>query len=358
MRRIVMTPSVGAPRGRRRPTRYAGFAADVPEGPVCPPGKAPPPPSGVPIHLTANADGVVAGATASVNTLALKDPRPIEIHAIKFSILGAYSATLGACPAVNGGMVGVGLTLGSLPLTQGFVPIWNFARGESLVDDSCTTRSYDATSLSFPLAADYVWRLPRPLYVPPGRVVVPQVQHRGIISYPIDFRISYVGRTVEEKKGKATIQIPYVTAWTSGSYAINSARTLERSSETDFRNPFIRPLHVLYFVGRSLQTEVYASSGLVVCRGHPYNLYNSLFSIKMSHSSGVKAIEDYTPIGVVMPIDQGAIWPCPHDLDPQSFYTIDLLKNASASTQYNPTGYTGHTEQLQLSMVGWREEDL
>lgn len=353
MRRIVMTPSVGAPRGRRRPTRYAGFAEDGPAGPVCPPAKkGPPPPGGVPIHLTATASGVVAGATASVNTLALKDPHAVEIHAIKFSILAADNTV-----AVNGGMVGVSLTLGSLPVTQGYVPIWNFARGESLVDDSCTTRSYDATAQGFPYCADYVWRLPRPLYVPPGRVLVPQVQHRGVISSAIDFRISYVGRTVEEKKGKATIQVPYVTSWSSNSYALADGRTLERSNETDFRNPFTRPLHVLYFVGRSLQTEIHSATLRTVCRGHPYNLYNSLVSIKMSHSSGLKAIEDYTPIGVVMPIDQGAIWPCPHDLAPQSFYTIDLLKAAPSATS-NETGYTGHVEQLQISMVGWREEDL
>lgn len=366
MRQIVMTPSVGAPRPRRS---MGNFGQKF--GPVCPnpdsaaAGRArmraqiPPAFRGAPVHLSAEALSVVSGATASVNTLALKDPRPLEIHAIKFGILGGIDPATATPIAVNGGMVAVNLTLGALPITQGYVPIWCFGRGETLADDGCVGDGGDFTGDNFPYRAEYVWRLPRPLYVPPGRIVTPQIQHRGIIPNTIDFRISYVGRTVEERKRGTKIEVPYVTSWLSSSYATDTGRTIETSSETDFRNPFGVPMHVNYFVGRTFQTGTISGTNGLVCAGSPYNLYNTLFRFKMAHSSGLRVIEDYTPIGAIIPVDQGAIWPCPHELDPGSYFNFELLFTGDGwwgSTPFSP--YATYLEQVHLAMVGWREEVL
>lgn len=292
-----------------------------------------------PIHLTATAT-LQSNSQQGVNAIALKNPsgEAMELLEIKWRLQIDYSSSLGAAIAL-GGAVACKLDLGNYPLTNGFVPVWSFGRGENVANES--NYLYTPAAVADVVRDEYRWRLPRPLYVPAGAVVMATFQNLGLIQPAITLQVSYSARSVARSPKK--VFLPYASCYASKPLNALAADS-DQSSETDLGNPFDEPLHLQRFTGRVLTT---ASGYLVETGGAEYSAY--LTRVRMSDSFGRPIIRSLIPFRNAFPAMSrsweldGAV------MDPRSYFNVYLSKNAPSETYTVP-----FTIQCFVGLVGHR----
>lgn len=365
---------------------------------------------GEPISLTAGSI-VKANSTAAVNTRALRNPTgaPMEIHEIRFeAAIDDTSTSAGErmVEYITPGVMGVDLSLGSMPLTNGFVPAWLLGRGTHLREEGGVGSNGKRVL--------HTWRLSRPMYVPAGGVVTPTLQHRGGITQPLDMRITLSGRSLVGQRKPTRSFLPYATSYVSKTFDANSLRDTDESRELDLVNPSSEPLMVERFTGRLLVSTRYTATGYspktwtlgerclsdttkiyectdpgtgpstsaptgygsgISCGNGVYFTYigqtpgvtstetdfpdfgNSLVYLRMLSSTGHPAVRNWTLFRNVFPPHTRS-WETQHLLGPKNFYKVFLAKNLPAG-QFDVLNTYGYLKvQAHIGMVGWREVKL
>lgn len=197
-----------------------------------------------PIHLTAQVS-VQPGANAGVNSISLQNPLglPMEILEIKWMVFSGANVT------ANGGAIECALNLASVPISQGFIPIWNYGPCRNELQE---TNASNNGNILFPV---YTWKLKHPLFVPAGACLQPTFKHRGMVPNEITVRISYSCRTlpanyIPPKK----VKVPYVAAFVSKPFSMTAALATttdsDVSKETDVVNRWDHPVQVHQWIGR------------------------------------------------------------------------------------------------------------
>ena len=99
-----------------------------------------------PVHLSGSLI-LRSGTNGAVSQAALKNPmnQDMELLEIKFEVSGGQ---IGAFANVFGGTIWCDLTLGSIKLTNGSIPVWCFGRGENLEGEVTTGRYRSMSRLS------------------------------------------------------------------------------------------------------------------------------------------------------------------------------------------------------------------
>lgn len=313
------------------------------------------PPLSDPIHLSATAT-VASNSSAGVNAAALKNPSggPMEIHQIKWE-LQIPSASVSFTGAVAGGVIACKLEMGGHALTNGYVPVWNFVRPNSILNEILINTGATAAGQ----VSVFTWTLPRPLYVPDGVVVTPTLQHRGLYTSSINVRVSFGARTFRSKSGPPKkIYLPYVSSYVSKNFDANADDT-DQSTELDLVNPFDQPLRLQRLTGRAqfLNSNKNGSGTIYVDEG--YNGSSSgaspgeeMLKLRIFDSNGRPIVRNPTILRSIFPtstrsweFDNGAV------MDPQSYYRILVNKSAPlAGTSSDPVFC-----QAFVGAVGWRE---
>lgn len=210
--------------------------------------------------LTAGQGGVVMDAAKLISPY--RGPMLIDTIGFKVDVSGT-----GPAAAVQlGGSLRVRLQMGRIALTgEKPVPMWSFgpaiqAMGELVPVVSGGTITLTAT------AAYYRWRLPEPLFVPAGAIIMPTFYRGATASAqntPGSAQLDALNVIDSTKNALATItyrglrlppntpqpryiNAPFVTAWVDDA----GAATPGMSAERDLVNPFLVPLRVERFVGR------------------------------------------------------------------------------------------------------------
>lgn len=322
-----------------------------------------------PIHLTAAAS-VPSNSTTGVNAAALKNPTgaAMMIHQIKFSLKAQVSSGAQFQATVLGGMILCDLKLGNIPLTNGFVPVWNFVKPNSFNSELFTLITEEATADA--AYAEFCWTLARPLYVPANAVIIPSFSNTGLVPNTIDVRISYAGRSL--KAGAAPpkrVFIPYVSSYISKNFPADDEDS-DESSELSIINPFDQPLKLQRLTGRCQNVRniaglatVYADEGFsqVIVPGLSSDYYLSMatpgeemISVKIYDSNGRPIVKDFTIFRAVFPtttrsweFDNGAV------MDPQSYYRVFVDKQPALIGD-TATDFTIFS-QITIGAVGWRE---
>lgn len=317
---------------------------------------------------------LASNTTGGVNTVALRNPmnRPMEILAVQFEldmeILGA--AGINILPNnVMGGLIAVKMELGQYPITNGYVPVWSLGRSEQWIDEDQGTVALPTvvgfltvnTPVGTALCANqnYLWRLPRPLFVPAGSVVTPTFQHRGLFTESIDVNISYICRSLPIGYEPKKILVPYASSFITPNFDLDSIATSgdteqSDSTETDLINPFDTELYLQRFTGRSFVYNNGSPEQTAEGAFTPVSAYiDAATTVRMADSHGRPIIPFYTPFrtafaGVTRSWEMDA----GHMLDPQSYYLASLRVGPLA-----PTIFVGEqfTLQAQIGVVGWRE---
>lgn len=299
------------------------------------------PPPASPIHLSGSVV-IASGANATVPASALKNPmgQDMEILEIKFElslpafVLSAYNASFA------GATIACELTMGSLKLTNGSIPVFLFGRAENLSAESKYDRATETVYAAF------TWRLPRPLFVPAGAAVVPNFTHTGMTPDAINVRIGYSARTIFVKPRR--IYVPWVAKYSSKSFNPISAADTDASIELDLVNPNPETLYLQRFVGRTVSVN----PSYVGKTEGPVAFSSQYLSARITDSYGRPIVRDFTPFyGIFSPLtrswemDNGAV------LDPESYYLVNLRKDAMTMSAFYASAYA----QAFISMVGWRE---
>ena len=312
----------------------------IPQGRLIPPRSADPvykrqsPAS--PVHLSSSLI-LRSGTNGAVSQAALKNPmgQDMELLEIKFELSGGQ---IGNFAGVFGGTIWCDLTLGSIKLTNGSIPVWGFGRAENL---EAEIKIDAATNTTF---CSYSWRLPRPLFIPAGAVLVPNFTHTGFVPDTINVRVGYSGRTVFTKPKK--LYVPWVAKFVSKALNPIENAGVDRSSELDLVNPNPELFYLQRFVGR---TQVIST--ISAFENEPQSFGSQRLLMRMTDSYGRPIVRSFTPFRSVFgaltrswEMDNGA------ELDPEAYYLVELKKEADPNLEYQ-----GATAQAFISMVGWRE---
>jgi len=297
-----------------------------------------------PIHLSGSLL-LFPGSSGSVPPAALKNPmgQDMELLEVKFE-LSLVTAITGAENIPAGASIWCELMMGGNKLTNGAIPVWNYGRAENIEGEY----KRDTTSGREFLA--YSWRLPRPLFIPAGAVVIPKFTHTGLFPGAISVRIGYSARTVFTKP--KVVYMPWVAKYVSKAFNPITAAGTDASSELDLVNPHPEVLHLQRFTGRLYTSRGTTAAGPSTADIAPEigGLY--LFA-RMSDSYGRPIVRSYTPFQSVFE-GVGQSWEMDGaTLDPEAFFVVNLRKDALSTTVY-PSAQT----QAFVSMVGWRELEL
>jgi len=295
-------------------------------------------PPASPVHLSSSLV-LVSGSNGTPPDAALKNPmgQDMELLEIKFELSGS---AVGGLVDAFGATIECELVMGAYKLTNGGIPVWNFGRAENLEGETKTDSATDKSYVS------YSWRLPRPLFIPAGAVIVPNFTHTGMVPATVNVRVGYSARTVFTKP--KVIYLPWVAKYKSKAFNPIQTVATDASSELDLVNPHAEVLHLQRFVGRTL--TISAADGSTEEGAQAFS--SQFLSLRMTDSYGRPIIRDYTSFGQAFcaltrswDMDNGA------GLDPSAYYLVSLKK---AVGTYG-AGSLNDSAQAFISMVGWRE---
>lgn len=331
-----------------QPGLRPGGGWDPPSGPAQPPDLELPYTD--PIHLTASAT-INSTTQGGVNTEALRNPTgaPMEILEVKWQMRSL--PPLATNGMASGGVLGCKLELGKIKLTNGFVPIWLFGRCENFFADTPEIVPFGAGAASIPL--EFSWKLPRPLFVPSGAVIVPTFEHRGVTQGPVDVQISYSGRQLSMgARPPPVICAPWAASYVSIPFQDTVTGT-DLSRETDLVNPFDVPIHLQRFTGRlsvaSLAVTVGVANAQIYSDAFTYGAELDM-TVTMADSAGNFVVKNALPFRQVFGGSTRS-WEVHGIMPPRSFYAV-LVQHAA-----RPVGALTFvlTRQCHVGLTGWRE---
>lgn len=308
-----------------------------------------------PIHVYANAS-LQANSQVAVNAQALQNPLggPMEIHEIRFKITADLPESAFAAPdpitGDMGALIAVKLDLGTIELTNGFVPAWALGMDE---DQYANVQYFEnlPSGVIQKNSSYYRWRLPKPLYVPAGATVVPQFQHRGFSTVPVQIGIGYSGRALPANAPPPqTNFVPWVTSYFSKAFVLSDTATdFDTSSNTDIFNKWDQPVQLQRLGIHCPMVDLAAGSWYewTVNVGSMFDYIQT----RIVDSGGLPVVRKYTPIGqLVNPSNRtwemsGAIMP------PGSFWNVFLRCDPVLSPPLTKT----LVAQPQVALVGYRK---
>lgn len=290
-----------------------------------------------PILLSAEVSLASKAQGVAPNTIALKNPNvrfPMEIHEISFD--------LRSDGVITGGAVACDLALGTIPLTNGYVPVWCFGRSRQ------TNREigYGGNSATYFTGT---WKLAKPLYIPPGGVVQPTFQHRGLVVDAINARITYRGQVLRAGARPPRTFAPYACAYSSKPFDVDAADT-DASRETDLANPFSQPIFIQHMIGR-MSVDINATSQKSEITDPA--IAARLLQVRIIDSAGRPIVRDLSYFAQVF-AKQTRAWDMNGaKIDGGEFYNVFLNKLEPP----NDAAVTAATRYAlaDISLVGWRE---
>ena len=265
--------------------------------------------------------------TQSPPQLALMNPtgEAFKIHEIRFSLTSQTTTA----NSVTGATIGCKLDLGSVALTNGFIPVWNFGR----------VVSYDQD-----LNNQFSWKLSQPLYVPAGALLSSNFQHFGQIDSAIAARITVFASPIQnEVRTPDRVFLPWIAAYIGKAFPYASADT-DVSKETMLLNPFDTDVVISRLIGRF---NVFSTAG----QSNFAKFGSHYMKLRIALSNGDSLVRTSTPFQQVFG-EEGRAWEQRNTiLRPKQFFQVYVEKVAGDNV-------TIPTIQPFISMVGYREMKL
>lgn len=311
----------------------------------------------VPIHLFATAT-LSPNSQVAVPAQNLQNPLggPMEIHEIRFQIYAQQpTEALAGLPVYlsdQGALVGVKLDLGTVELTNGFVPAW--CLGQDMNENAKVLFINNLpTGLVNQISSYYRWVLPKPLYVPEGATIVPQFQHRGFAPVQVQVGIGYSGRALPKNTPKPQKAfVPWASSYYGKAMQFSTSATgsqFDQSSPVDLFNKWDTPIQLQRFTVRA--PVIVPTYGVWADWNNVLGTYFNYLNARIVDSSGVPIVRKYTPLGeIVNP--QNKTWELSGATQaPGDFWNVFLKMNPVSATIPDTTIIA----QPQMALVGYRE---
>ena len=194
---------------------------------------------------------ITRGAIAQFNAsdLTPKVLVPYEVHALRmlgFPSIETAPANIGSTSALRG-FLKWQFILGRLPLTDGYVPMWNLTPVRQQITEN---------------GGYYEWRFKKPMLVPPGgrldaRVTLQSTTPNSGTVPTITVSVAMVGLLRPDLQGfPPLIDVPFASCWDTTQ---QNMATLGNDATT-LHNPLARPVDVEMLIGR-VQSDVTGLDG-------------------------------------------------------------------------------------------------
>lgn len=303
-----------------------------------------------PLHLYAPVDAfAAAGDEQSPNPQLLLNPNKSAMLIDQFRFSGAPFNVLQGKDLSSWDFMylGIELRLGSIPITNGIVPI------------SAIVPRYFSLGFLNPAVLDAVmtWHLPRPLYVPPGVQLYARFVRQDALldnvnyanrSSPIEnIGFSAVGRSMPtDYPVPKKIWVPWATATQCRVNAQTNVGGVLRfvSTDQELANPNTELLHVTAFNGFQCTSTLDQGEGIVGAPTH------SPLTVQMTLSSDKMLMRDPTDFFAMFPADRG-VFEVDAVLQSKEFVRaeLELTPPAGAALADLSIGYA------TIGMIGYRE---
>lgn len=274
--------------------------------------------------LVLSSEATLAGQTTQFPSQhALRNPtgEPFKIHEIRFSLKSDADFLTGATFACK-------LDLGTVAVTNGFIPVWNFGRVISRDQD---------------VGLQFSWRLKHPIYIPAGSLLTANFANLGQSTQSITGRVSYFCSSTD-RPPPDRVFLPWVSKYVGKAFPLADAGS-DVSKENDLMNPFDTDLSISRLVGRF---------SLFSATGDDYESYtgSQLLLTRVSLSNGDPLVRTPTPFQQVFG-QEGRAWEQRNTiLKPKQFFQVYIDKQASAGVEEYKT------IQPYVSIIGYREMRL
>lgn len=302
--------------------------------------------------------GVIAGVV-DVSRLQNPSRTPWLVDEIRFRFSNIPVNTFDNGPASF--LVSVQLDLGGLPLTAThFIPIALLCRA--------LDGSVEATQRGF------TWRLPKPLYVPAGKTVVPKFRLDGDFQFRVGgapgvtVNVTMVGRVLPSGLPEPTIvDVPFASAWRDDIRLGGQNYLAVRSVSSDLKNPHGEVLYVQQMLGGYVyQNPSYgtfigggstAPSQISTASGTADMIGNDLLFARIFKSDGKVLARSAAPWNHLFDWTTRALQSACTILERNEFYQIqaDLyLSSLAARVGAGGAGADGDKIRLMASVIGYR----
>lgn len=181
------------------------------------------------------------------------------------------------------------------------------------------------------------WRLPKPLYVPPGEYVIPSINNPSGVATSYLFRIAYLGRELpDEEPIPDEVTLPFIGNYTALA-GTDGQVYQDESKSNQLCNPFSEPLYVYRMMGgtRSIGRSFIDTT-----------TYRELLKVSIMNSRGDTIVRDPTPFQHLFP-QRGPGWLVKTVLQSSEYWRVKLYSEAAGSTgapEVNMFGY--HTVKM------------
>jgi hypothetical protein len=243
---------------------------------------------------------------------------------------------------ITGGAVGCDLSVGKVPITNGYVPVWCF--GPARLSLRETGNSTVAATYG-----TFAWKLHHPLFMPPGSVLQPIFQHRGLVTADIEARINLKAQVLPKGTRPDRVFVPYVSSYTTKPFDLASAST-DESKETDIANPFDRPIYLQHLIARaSVDIDETNEKSEIF---DPF-ITARLLQARISNSAGKPIVRDLGYLNTIVAKQTRAWNLAGSKMDPGEFWDVFVNK----LTPPNASAVTSGTRYVitDFGLVGWRE---
>lgn len=326
-----------------------------------------------PIVLNANAlIGANAGLAISVQNMdQLINPSrtPILVDEIRFHVYRSNGNSLGA-PGI-GTVIWARLDLGRLALTAGrFIPIAALC---STLDtyQECFLSSFNilpGPGGNTGRVQEFIWRLPKPLYLPAAELIVPQFyldgdMYAGVSGLSV--AVTYVGRVLpSDAPVPDYVNVPFANAWIDQK-RVGAADYLGiKSIRSDLKNPFAEDLYVQKMLGTFCYITASANGTPPLTMGMSIldpNIFqagslegvcdlvgNDKVTTRIFKSNGFQVAKDATPWAHLFPVTTRTLDMC-GVLRRNEWYQLQSDIKLSSGVP------AGDSLKLMASLIGYRK---
>lgn len=239
----------------------------------------------------------------------------------------------------------VAIRLGKAELTKGLIPAALLCRPRDWLGEAPS------------VLHNFIWRLPKPLYLPQNGNVSVQLQQREDFqssALRLDVDVALVCRPTLEVP--ENVHVPYA-AFFQGTM-VTSGTTVEQSNENDLRNPFQQTLNIVRFALTNWATMPNTDDGIGAFAQNPtFGIVSQVpgwtfdapgmcgaNTIRLFDSDGDFGVRDVTPSGAFVALADRT-WKVNAKLKPNNYFIVEMSTKLS-------TGYF-KTRQA-VGMIGYR----
>jgi len=285
----------------------------------------------LPISLTSSFT-LASGGSDSPPLLPLKASTPVEIREIRVLLTKAETVARQNL----GGVVGLALDLDGVKLSEGPVPVALLCEREQ------SELGWVAATTA---RAQYVWRLPEPLYIPKGAILRPVFQHAGFLAEDITIQVSYCGNVALGQPPRV-MRIPWVSFWSGKGLTVSDS---DSNDPTQLANPFDTPLCVEAIHGRlvALYTATFGADALNLALESDAGAHAAAgLTVELRDSAGRQFVPNATPFWQVFESSHRSL-NVPFILAPREYLLAEIETDTSLST--------GVRVIPQIALCGWVE---